>query len=345
MSFKQNTKKPASKTSRTRTRNRSRAPNKEKQTDNETETEIDECPECTGNITLDEKHGERCCEDCGLVIDTENIDRGPEWRAFNASESDKKSRVGSPTNELMHDKGLATNIDWKNKDAYGRSLGSKQRQRMNRLRKMNRWGKTKDAKDRNLRQALGEIDRMASALGVPRNVRKIASSMYRQCLDKDMLPGRSIEGMATGCLYASARMNNIPRSLDEMEQVSRVDKKEFSRAYRYIQKELGLEISPADPAEYLPRFVAKLNDEGCEVSQETERLAKHFIEKIKENEMQSGKTPTGIAAAAIYTAGILCNETPTQSTLSKVTGVTEVTIRERYQDIAEDGHEDWIHGA
>jgi len=110
----------------------------------------------------------------------------------------------------MHDKGLSTNIDWRNKDAYGNSLGSRQREKMQRLRKWNERFRTRDSKERNLKQALGEIDRMASALGLPTNVRETASVIYRRALDEDLLPGRSIEGVSTACVYAAARQAGVP---------------------------------------------------------------------------------------------------------------------------------------
>ena len=45
---------------------------------------------------------------------------------------------------------------------------------MHRLRKWQERIRTKDAGERNLQFALSEIDRMASALGVPRSVREVA---------------------------------------------------------------------------------------------------------------------------------------------------------------------------
>ncbi|WP_275264636.1 TFIIB-type zinc ribbon-containing protein, partial [Halobellus captivus] len=39
------------------------------------------CPECGGTLITDETHGETVCSDCGLVVDEDSIDRGPEWRA------------------------------------------------------------------------------------------------------------------------------------------------------------------------------------------------------------------------------------------------------------------------
>ncbi len=302
-----------------------------------TETRADEqqrCPECSGQLITDEERGERVCDDCGLVVEEDAVDRGPEWRAFDASEREQKSRVGAPTTNMMHDKGLSTNIDWRDRDAYGNSLGSRQREKMQRLRKWNERFRTRDSKERNLKQALGEIDRMASSLGLPDNVREMASVIYRRALDEDLLPGRSIEGVATGALYAAARQARTPRSLDELTAVSRVEKDEIARTYRYIARELGLEIEPADPKSYVPRFASELD-----LSDETERRARSLLDTATKKGLHSGKSPVGLAAASVYAAALLTNEKVTQSEVSDVANISEVTIRNRYHELldAEEG--------
>ncbi|AUG47522.1 transcription initiation factor IIB 2 [Haloarcula taiwanensis] len=312
-------------TTRTNTRERD-----EKITEPTEQEAVETCPECSGNVVTDAEHGETVCEDCGLVIEEDEIDRGPEWRAFNSAEKDRKSRVGAPTTNMMHDKGLSTNIGWQNKDAYGRSLSSEQRQKMQRLRTWNERFRTRDSKERNLKQALGEIDRMASALGLPQNVRETASVIYRRALGDDLLPGRSIEGVATSALYAAARMAGNPRSLDEMARVSRVEKMELTRTYRYIVRELSLEVQPADPEHYLPRFISDLD-----LSEETQRQARDLVEGARQSGMLSGKSPVGIAAAAVYAAALLTNEKVTQSQVSDVADISEVTIRNRYKELLE----------
>jgi transcription initiation factor TFIIB len=288
------------------------------------------CPECSGKLIADSGHGETICEDCGLVVEVDNVDRGPEWRAFDAKEKNEKSRVGAPTTNTMHDKGLSTNIDWRNKDAYGNSLGSRQREKMQRLRKWNERFRTRDSKERNLKQALGEIDRMASALGLPDNVREMASVIYRRALNEDLLPGRSIEGVSTSCVYAAARQAGVPRSLDEITEVSRVDKSEVARTYRYVVRELSLEVKPADPESYVPRFAS-----GLELSDEAEHRARELLRNAKEQGVHSGKSPVGLAAAAVYAAALLTNEKTTQAEVSDVADISEVTIRNRYHELLE----------
>jgi transcription initiation factor TFIIB len=312
---------------RSYTSERTRAP---EERESESPDESLECPECGGQVQNDSEHGETVCSDCGLVIEEDEIDHGPEWRAFDSKEKDEKSRVGAPTTQMMHDKGLSTNIGWQDKDAYGNSLSSRQREKMQRLRTWNERFRTRDSKERNLKQALGEIDRMASALGLPENVRETASVIYRRALSDDLLPGRSIEGVSTASLYAAARQAGTPRSLDEIASVSRVEKDEIARTYRYVVRELKLEIQPADPESYVPRFASDLD-----LSDEAERRARSLLKNAKEQGVHSGKSPVGLAAAAVYAASLLTNEKVTQSEVSDVANISEVTIRNRYHELLE----------
>jgi len=312
------------------TTERARARDEDETESTEGDNEQLRCPECGGQLATDTEHGETVCADCGLVVEEDEIDHGPEWRAFDSKEKDQKSRVGAPTTQMMHDKGLSTNIGWQDKDAYGKTLSSRQREKMQRLRTWNERFRTRDSKERNLKQALGEIDRMASALGLPENVRETASVIYRRALGEDLLPGRSIEGVATAALYAAARQAGTPRSLDEIATVSRVEKMELTRTYRYVVRELGLEIQPADPEQYVPRFASELD-----LSEEASRQARELLRSSRDRGVHSGKSPVGLAAAAIYAAALLTNETVTQSEVSEVANISEVTIRNRYKELLE----------
>jgi len=300
----------------------------EREESEETEREQGHCPECGADGVVDEKRGETVCRECGVVFEEGHVDRGPEWRSFDARDKAEKSRVGSPTTELLHDKGLSSVIDWKNQDANGQTLSARKREKMSRLRTWDERFRAQSAQDRNLKQALGEIDRMASALGVPENARKTASVIYRRALEEELIPGRSIEAMATASLYAGARQADVPRTLDEFETVSRVERKEFARAYRYIARELELAMEPTDPTQYVPRLASDL-----EIPDETEQRAVELLEAGKQAAVHSGKNPVGLAAAATYAAGRLTNVELTQHEVADAADVSAVTIRDRYTEL------------
>ena len=60
--------------------------------------EIEKCPECGSmHLVRDYDRGELVCEDCGLVLDDQFIDQGPEWRAFDSEQGEKRARTGAPT--------------------------------------------------------------------------------------------------------------------------------------------------------------------------------------------------------------------------------------------------------
>ena len=284
------------------------------------------CSEC-GTAGLVAESGELICDACGLVIKDEQIDHGPEWRAFDHTQREQKSRVGAPTTQTLHDRGLTTDIDWRDADASGNQITGQKRTQLNRLRRWHERIRTQDAGERNLRHALSEIDRMASALGLPESIRETASVIYRRSLAEDLLRGRSIEGMATGAVYASCRQQQIARSLDELTAVSRVDYNEIARAYRYLATELGLELQPTSPKEFLPRFVSELD-----LSHATQTRAEEILEASMDAGIHAGKSPPAFAAAAIYAATLLCGVNCTQREVGAVAHVSEVTIRNRYQE-------------
>ena len=293
--------------------------------------EITQCPECgSTHLTRDYARGELVCEDCGLVIDEDFIDHGPEWRAFDSEQREKRSRVGAPLTYTIHDKGLSTVIGWKNRDSYGKSIPTRSRAQLYRLRKWQRRIRVSNATERNLAFALAELDRMASGMGLPRNVRETAAMIYRKAVIKNLIRGRSIEGVSAAALYAACRQCGVPRTLDEVAEASGVSRKEIGRTYRFIARELGLKLMPTSPQDYISRFCSELGLSG-----DVQSKAIEILKEAADKELTSGRGPTGVAAAAIYIASILCGERRTQREVADVAGVTEVTIRNRYKELAE----------
>jgi len=232
--------------------------------------------------------------------------------------------------DTIHDKGLSTMIDWRDRDSHGKDLTPKRRAQIYRLRKWQRRIRVSDATERNLAFALSEIDRMASHLALPRNVREAASLIYRKAVEERLIRGRSIEGVAAAALYAACRECKVPRTLDEIADVSRVGKKEIGRSYRFIARELLIHLRPTSPVDYIPRFGSELGLSG-----EVQSKAIELLKEATKKGLTSGRGPTGVAAAAIYIASVLCGERRTQRDVADVARVTEVTVRNRYKELCE----------
>jgi transcription initiation factor TFIIB len=280
-----------------------------------------------GRLVLDPARAEVTCDRCGLVTGESMIDAGPDWRSFADDPRGASPERAAPLSNLQHDYGFGT-VMWGNTDAHGRSVASNNMPQLKRMQKWDRRSKFRRGTERNLATALTEIRRMASALDVPRGTQEVAGRYYRSAAEKNLIRGRSIDSVSAACLYAALRTNGVPRSLEEIAEVSKVDRREIGRVYKVVSHALGLTLAPVTPQSYIPRFASRL-----QLKPETEALSLAFVKQALLAEVVSGKDPKSVAAAALYISCILKGEPRTQRDVSEATGVTEVTIRNRYKEL------------
>ncbi len=290
---------------------------------------VDRCPECSGtNLVHDPDTGETICAGCGLVLQEQMMDKGPEWRAFTREEKESRSRVGVPTSYSVHDKGLSTAIGPVDRDAFGRKLPLSTRLQMWRLRKWQIRSRVHSSVDRNLAQAMAELDRLSDKVYIPSPVKERAAVIYRKALDKGLVRGRSIAAIAAAALYAACRVTDTPRTLREISDGSLVDKKDVARCYRLLLRELDVQMPISDPLTYLSKIAEKTGITG-----KTQGLAVKILHEAKKKRVAAGKDPMGLAAAALYIACVQNREKKTQKDIAEAAGVTEVTVRNRYKTL------------
>ena len=289
------------------------------------------CPEC-GEVKLikDYERAELICTNCGLVIKEKMMNLGPEWRIFDKEQTKERVRVGAPTTYTIHDKGLTTMIDWRNKDVHGKNLPPIKRTQIYRLRRLQKRLSVSSVIERNLVFALSELNRMASHLNLPKNVRESAAVIYRKAVELNLIKGRSIEEVAAAAIYVACRKCKVPITLDEISEISRVKKKNLGRNYRFLAKKLHILFPPANPIDYIPKFTSDLG-----LSNKVQNLAIDIVKQACLRGITFGKGPKSIAAAAIYIASMSMSERRTQRQIAQVTRVTEVTIRNRYKELVE----------
>lgn len=298
-------------------------------------TKSNRCPDCGGtNFITDEDVGEIICRKCGMVIDINPLDRGPEWRAFTLEEKLRKSRMGLPISPLYTDMGTT----FKPMD---KGMTPQQRREFGRLKRKNVRAKYDETHARNLASAISELDRLSSMLNIPKPIKEKAAWIYEMSLKKGLVRGRSIDGIITASLYAAYRTDNEKvRTLKEIAEVSPINKKDIARCYRLILKKkvlegLGIEVSVPKAEYHIPKIASKLK-----ISREIELVANGILRRAREYKITAGKDPIGMAAAALYIACEGSNEKRTQGQLAKAAGVTEVTIRNRYKELGKKLKED-----
>jgi transcription initiation factor TFIIB len=230
----------------------------------------------------------------------------------------------------MHDKGLSTTIGWQNVDGKGNRLSPENRSRLYRLRKWHRRSKISDSNHRNLAFALSEISKISNKVNLPKNVIETSSVIYRQALNKKLIRGRTIKSVVVASIYLACRQCGIIRTLKDVAFAANITKKEAARNYRFLLKALKPNVPQVNRSNYISRIVNKLNLTG-----ETERIAEKILIRAVDQKFTSGRGPGGMAAACIYISCQLTGESRTQGDIARVAQVTEVTIRNRYKELAQ----------
>jgi transcription initiation factor TFIIB len=199
---------------------------------------------------------------------------------------------------------------------------------MIRLQYLQKQIRTQGSAERNLVQAITELDGLISKLHLSSFLEDEALNIYQKALERDLVKGRSINDMVAASVYAACRLTGISRSLTEISEYSNIHKRDIAKSYRIIQNELRLDIPNPDARQRIPRIADSVG-----MSEKTQQKAVEILTKAKKARLTLGKHPVGLAASSLYLAGLICGERVTQEAIAQASGVTEVTIRNVYHEL------------
>ena len=280
------------------------------------------CPACGGTLLArSPERGEIACASCGLAIEERIMDTGPERLALTREEQSRLRAGPSPTCTL-HDKGLATAISLRDKDAHGKPLSLKRRIAAYRLRKWQARTRTSSPRVKNLAQALFYLKGLASQLVLPRSTIEEAAMIYTQLVRKRLIKGRSMEALVASSVYAACRAQKVLRTLDEIAKLSGMDNIRIMRGYRLILKEVGVKVAPIDTTALAARMCQVLG-----LGSRVQQRALATVGEIRKRNCAGGRSPKVIAASAVFLATLLEGECRTMREVADAALVTEPAIR------------------
>lgn len=306
-----------------------------------------QCPECTANLIQDYSKGEFICERCGCVVMDGIYDFGRESNATDFEEKAKNTRASGSTSFALHDYGLRTEIAYGSKDYAGKSIDSQMAEQMNSIRKWHIRSRIVSPQERRLSNVLTKINETCAAMSLPKLLLETAAMLYRNYESRQEAKGKSIACMAAATIYLACKKCRVVRSLDEIVAATGVTEQDrssvklASKYYRMMVMEMGaLEQAPAIEAAQphapvamaIDHYISKLSN-MAKIDTKVERLAIDIAHKTDDHMLADGKAPNGLAAAYIYIASILLGINILQRDVSSLSGVTEVTIRNRCKDI------------
>ncbi len=283
-----------------------------------TNKEILSCSESI--IITDFETGEMICQNCGRILQENIADTRKEERTFTQDQH-------APTSLTMHDMGLSTIIGKYNRDFVGKPLGYEMKQSMNRMRMWDSRSQAKTSSEKNLRIALYEMVKLKEKLGLSDAVIDRAAYLYRKAAKAQLVRGRTVKSIVGACVYAACRDMETTRTIIDISNHLQEKRKLIAKAYRILFQNLRLAVSVTDPINCIIKFANNL-----QIPEITKREAIKIFDILKEKELTAGKNPNAVAATVIYMAGIKTNINLSQHEITRISGITSVTIRNRLQD-------------
>lgn len=183
--------------------------------------------------------------------------------------------------------------------------------------------------EQQIASAFEALEQIADELGLSNDVREQASSLFATTAKQNLVDGRRTELVVATTLYLAARKAGCPRPIARIAEVIDTEAGAVDQLARSLRSELELEYTTCGPRDYL-QFLTKELD----YDERTEHAARDLIEDAQSAGLTNGKSPTGVAGAALYIVG---DENDTQREVATTAGVTKETIRLRLKEFQGEG--------
>ncbi|MCH7648786.1 MAG: transcription initiation factor IIB [Thaumarchaeota archaeon] len=278
---------------------------------------------------FDDNTGEQICRKCGQVLVQNMVDSS--YDGFN--EDFNKSRTGPKISITMHDGGLSTIIGKSNFDSSGKAVSYGMRGALNRMRMWDSRSKYHGSAHRNLTIALVEMNKLKEKLSLSDAIIERAAYFYRKASEKKLIRGRTVKGIVGACIYAACRDLGTTRTIIEISKCMQEKRNIIAKSYRLLFRQLSLKVPVPDSTSSIIRFSNNL-----ELPEKVKRDAIFILDILKENQVVAGKKPDAVAATVVYMACIKNNENISQQKISGISGITNVTIRNRLQEFTKYVH-------
>jgi transcription initiation factor TFIIB len=279
-------------------------------------------------VVTDPETGELIRKDTGEVVSDNILSREKEWRSFDIEEGENRARTGTPTSLAFHDMGLSTVIGKEATDASGNVIDTGTRMRMSRLRTWDNRSQVHSSTDRSLQKAFFILSRLKDRLGLPNHVTEKAAYMYRKAQERGLIRGDTIDSVLAASIYVALRQSGVPRTLDEISEISNVKLKHAARSYRRIITELDIKAPMIDPSKYIMKIANKLG-----FNEKIKRKALELMGQAQKKNIHVGKDPMSMATSILYLVNIAEGHNKTQSEIAQAAGITEVTVRNRSKEL------------
>lgn len=202
------------------------------------------------------------------------------------------------------------------------NLPPKKRTLYRRLLKLNRY--FHNSYEYNMTISNQALFQYASQLEIPSSIRRYGMQIYIKVVNKRLTVGRSIKNLTIASLYIACCLQNYSYNIEDFSRISQIPEKTIRKNYRLIMKELNIRVKRIPASQFISQFAIQLG-----LSENFQITAHKVLESVSKFGVNLNSNPKGFAAATLYfTAKKLIKEKRiNQATLSKLTKISEVTLR------------------
>ncbi len=305
--------------------------------------EIYTCPYCGHpKVVIDYRTGQVICPNCGSVIEEKLPDiTRPEYRVYSPEEVEEKERLYKADIKYPN-KGLGQDEI----DLSKAPSSTKVRNVLERISIIHQRLKVTST-ERNIITLQRHVKTVAQKLGLPHNLLDDVIHMYRH-VAKAVKEGKIVEKkkrmyrlreLAAALLYIACKSRGLGFRVREILEEFEVDRRRLARILAEVKTILvasGYSLQNYTNETELKRFISTVLEKleiPPELRPPTAKLAWKILEECKRNRLTNGKDKYAISAAAIYIAVNVLNAKRKQKEVAQATGKSDVTIRQRYQEI------------
>jgi transcription initiation factor TFIIB len=255
------------------------------------------CPDC-GTTHLDEsiEGVDAICKDCGFAI--HDVDNPAELL-----EADPDR--GGDSDELDDRRERSSRQEWA--EVYTVTNGTQQR----------------------IAWAFEHLEDLADALALSEECKLRAATLVASSASENLIDGRPTDAVVAALASIAARGVGDPRPAAIVAQELDRDADSLDRLVRSLHRELDLDYLGSPPEEYLPYLSEELG-----FASGIERQARTLIDAAHRAGVINGKSPTGVAGAALYVASA---GERSQRDVAATVGISKETIRVRIKEFRQEG--------
>lgn len=178
-------------------------------------------------------------------------------------------------------------------------------------------------------RAIEILEQAADALRLSVELRQETAEIYGEAAKTGATDGRATELLVACSIVIASREEHAPRPIARVARAVDVDEYKLRRIVRVVQPEVKGRQVTCPPEDYLGYLGQELALDAS-----VQEAARGIVRTANEDGLTVGKSPVGVAGAALYGAA---QGSISQREVAEVAGVSKETIRSRLKELRSGG--------